>query len=95
MSDNESENIVDLSQVADATFKKIKKMGETVYVKEEHIVINVSYEYNIALSRCDSHEKILGWVIHLCEKKWMTSDVMRAFVHTAISAHSLERPAAP
>jgi hypothetical protein len=58
-----------------------KSIGEAVSVKEGHIVIDVTYEYNIALDRCDTHEKVLAWVSHLCEKTWMTTEIVRRFIH--------------
>lgn len=34
-------------------------MKKQVYIEGDYLVINVAYEYNIALNRCDTLEKIL------------------------------------
>ena len=65
------------------------KLQQQVSVKEDHIVINVSYEYNIALSRCDTAAKLLHWVWHLTEKTWMTNDVMRRFIEVACRENNI------
>lgn len=67
-------------------------LEKQVYIDAGHIVINVKYEYNIALNRCDSLEKILGWATHLCEKTWMSLDVMERFIRLAARHHKLDIP---
>ena len=68
-------------------FEKVKqheeKLNKQVSVEDNHIVINVTYEYNIELSRCDTAEKLLHWVWHLTEKTWMMNDVLRRFIEVA------------
>jgi hypothetical protein len=63
--------------------KHMEELEKTVSVKEDHIVINVHYEYNIAISSCDTYERILGWVYHLTEKTWISRDVLRRFIQVA------------
>lgn len=46
-------------------------------------------DYDIMLSRCDTHEKILQWSIHLSEKSWITMRLLRAFMLTACNYHGL------
>lgn len=74
--------------------EKMKKQEETlqkqVFLADGHIVINVSYEYNIELSRCNTPEKLLHWVWHLTEKTWMTNDVMRRFIEVACRENNIE-----
>lgn len=65
------------------------ELASQVYVKDDCIVINVSYEYPIELSRCDSHAKILEWVTHLCAKNWTTPPVLERFIHVAAQTHGL------
>ncbi|WP_158755343.1 hypothetical protein [Dyella sp. S184] len=77
-------------------FEKYKKhfeeLAKTVLVKDGHIVINVHNEYNIALSSCNTHEKILGWVFHLTEKTWISRDVLRRFILVACHENGLKVP---
>ncbi len=46
----------------DKIIEQENKLKQQVSVQDEHIVINVCYEYNIALSGCDTAEKLLHWV---------------------------------
>lgn len=63
-----------------------------VYIDGGYLVINVAYEYNVELDRCDTMEKILAWVAHLCEKTWMNLDVMERFIRLAAAHHNLDLP---
>jgi len=46
--------------------------------------------YEIALSRCDTYEKIVWWTFHLAEKNWMTVPVLRHFIRIACAHHGLK-----
>lgn len=78
----------------DELVKKIKddeeRLAKQVSVVDDYIVINVSYEYNIPLSGCATHAQILGWVVHLCEKTWITTEVLERFVKIACGKHGLD-----
>lgn len=65
------------------------KNKDTVYIEGDYLVINVSDGYSIELNRCDTHDKILHWVSHLCEKTWITPDVLRDFIRVATKYHNL------
>lgn len=58
---------------------------------EDHIVVNVEFEYNIPLKDCDTAEKILGWARHLSEKTWMTNDAMRDFLEISCGNAGIKR----
>ncbi len=73
-------------------FADKKKLQEQVYIDGDEIIINVRTHYAIALKRADTHEKILGWVVHLAEKTWMTQQVTRRFVYLACEAAGLKVP---
>lgn len=81
-----NDNMEDLLNEIRSRRADLEKM---VYVEEGHVVINVHYEYNIACDRCDTPEKILAWCVHLCEKTWMTPEVIRRFVQVAYNANGL------
>jgi hypothetical protein len=51
-----------------------------------------SQEYNIPLNKCNTLEKILGWVIHLLEKSWVTKEIVNEFIETALKQNNLTRP---
>ncbi|HGM6756491.1 hypothetical protein ACUNIY_24545 [Serratia sp. IR-2025] len=65
-------------------------MTEQVRIEGEYIVINVSYEYNISLQACSTHQQILHWAWHLTEKTWMTTTALRRFIELACGYHKLE-----
>lgn len=69
-----------------------ERLDKAVYIENDHLVINVHYEYNIALDRCDTHAKLLSWVHHLMEKTWMDPGVTRRFIEKACAHHGLEIP---
>ena len=80
----------DIGKVFEAAKKKEELLQEQVKIEDGHIVINVNYEYNIALNRVDTSEKILWWVIHLSEKTWMTTEILRRFVHLSCAHHGIK-----
>ena len=70
-------------------------LDKQVQVKEGHIVLNSTPEneqadYNIELSRCDSPEKLLGWIRHLTEKTWLTMDMLDRFISVASAENKIE-----
>lgn len=69
-----------------------EELDKIVRVEDGFIVINVHYKYNIEISRCDTYEKIVGWVLQLSEKTWMTKDVLEHFVKKALQASQLATP---
>ncbi len=71
-------------------YATIAELNKHVSIQGDFIVINVHYEYIIELTRCDSYEKILGWVHHLCEKTWMTTSLIEKFIEVAVKANNLD-----
>lgn len=65
-----------------------------IQIKEGHIVIPMpaSNEYNIPLTECKSYESILGWVIKISEKSWVTREIIEEFIKTALKQNKLNRP---
>ena len=60
----------------------INKDIEKIYIDGNHIVIKhrSGFDYDILLSRIDTHKQIVGWVSHLNEKNWFTKDVLSCFL---------------
>lgn len=70
-------------------------LEQQVFILDGHIVIAVNVncegsEYNIELARCNTPEKILGWVFHLTKKTWMTKVILIRFIEVACQAHSIK-----
>ena len=63
-----------------------------VIVSDTHITINVAYPYEIPRKGCQTTDQILAWIVHLCEKTWITPDVLRDFAFSAASAAKIELP---
>lgn len=78
------------SDISDTVKEYEARMSKAVYIEDEHVFINVKDEYNIALSRCDTREKLLEWVYHLTEKNWMSREVLRRFMEVAAAHHGYE-----
>lgn len=70
--------------------KEAEDLQKAVYVKDGHIVINVISEYNVALDRCNTAERLLNWILHLNEKTWMTPPVMNRFIRIACERNGIK-----
>lgn len=46
------------------------------------------FDYWIEWSRLDSKEKVLHWVMHLLEKRWVDRRMMRKFIATVCDHHN-------
>lgn len=54
-----------------------------VVIEGDYIVIKEPVDYEIPLSDCATDKNILDWVMHLAEKQWVTTDIIRRFVAVA------------
>lgn len=62
-------------------------------VEGEYIILsngNDDADYDVSLSKCNSHSSILGWVNHLSEKKWITILHLRQFIFLSCEYHDLD-----
>jgi hypothetical protein len=67
-----------------------ERLRKLVYVEDDHIVINVVNEYNVAKAHCDTPEKLLHWIWHLTGKTWMTNNVLRRFIELACHENGIQ-----
>ncbi len=88
----EDEHFGNAAEVAAAGRQREDYLQRAVRVQEGHIVLGVGFEYNIALNRARTHTEILGWTWHLCEKTWVTPDLLRRFITVACEEARIERP---
>lgn len=77
----------DLKEQVLAHNNKLKKL---VFVEDGLIVINVAGEYCIELNRCNTAEKLLMWVHHLCDKSWITKEIIARFIEIACKENNIE-----
>jgi hypothetical protein len=61
------------------------------FVRDGVIVLlrNGYVEYPVEADRCDTPEKILGWVVHLSAKPWFTTKHLQLFVKYAAEANGI------
>ncbi|MET3817291.1 hypothetical protein [Pantoea sp. UYEF8] len=69
-------------------------ISSLVTVKGKHIIIKdpepQGWDYDVAISDCNTPEKILSWVMHLSEKTWVTKDIIRQFIRVSAQASGLK-----
>ena len=49
-------------------------------------------KYDLPLNRCRTHAEILGWLLHLSNKQWMTREHVAHFIRLACEARGIEVP---
>jgi hypothetical protein len=49
-------------------------------------------EYDVPLDRCRTRTQILGWILHLSGKRWMTGARVAHFIRLACEARGIEVP---
>lgn len=60
------------------------------YREGDYLILNSGMDpYEVPLSRCDTAEKLLGWVVHLGEKTWLTPRMTKLFVLMASEANEI------
>jgi hypothetical protein len=72
----------------------VRQMHEQCSLDGEAVVFHIADDYRILLSRCDTAEKLLGWIVHLTEKKWMTVPLLRHFIRLVSEHHGIDVHAA-
>ena len=72
--------------------RHLAEMDCVCCIEGSHIIFKPSDvgKFEIALSRCDTYEKVVWWTFHLTEKKWMTIPVLRHFIRLVCSHHGFQ-----
>lgn len=71
------------SEDLDAIWKEHReRMARQVVVEDEYIGFP-EHDYWVKLNRINSYKKLVGWVTHLLEKGWATSEMMLEFIERA------------
>lgn len=55
------------------------------YIDDGVIVLSVPgmpTTYEIACERANTPEKVLGWIMHLMDKRWVDRKLIKAFIQT-------------
>lgn len=76
----EQPRIISAADAAAEAIAHAQKIGREVYADGGDVVLNVGYEYRVALDRCNTAPRLLGWILHLADKDWMTNDHLAAFI---------------
>lgn len=69
------------------------KAPEKVKITRTEIWL-IDGRYPVPRDRCRTYHEILGWVLHVSQKKWMDRESIRQFIEAATEAAGLERPKA-
>jgi len=77
-------------QIREEYQETIERLSKMCYIKDDLLILQVGGEYNIALSRCDTAEKLLTWVHHLSEKTWMTRELLQFFMEKVADHHRID-----
>ena len=69
--------------------KTIGDLQERMYFEmdkqgEEWLVLRLRYTYRIEASRIETVPALFWWVAHLCEKTWMTREVLSMLIKMAV-----------
>lgn len=59
--------------------------GTDILVHREGDTIVVGPYPPIPLARCKDAEQLLGWINHLLDKSWMTTEIVKQFIRVAVS----------
>jgi hypothetical protein len=82
-------SIRDLEIASNAHKKKMDKIVR-FHKSNMTIVINLAYPYEIDLDRIKNETDLLIWVNHLCEKTWMTAEVLSDFMEKVAEIKGLK-----
>lgn len=74
---------VDMNSMMSELQASDELLAKQVRVEDGHIIVNVEYGYEIPIVDCNTEAKLLGWILQLLEKNWMTNDVLERFIHVA------------
>ena len=71
-----------------------KERINRVSIEGNHVIIRFAEhnEYEILLAKCRTHEEILGWILHLSEKNWMTMELTRLLILKVCSHAGIQVP---
>ena len=73
-----------------ATFAASDEENKKCRIKGKSIILQgKGGDYPVALDRCNTHEKIVWWLMQLSEKPWFTRPMMARFIHHACHYHKL------
>ena len=69
-------------------------LRKIVYIDDDCIILkpdpNELFFYDIELNRCDTIESVVGWVMHLIVKTWVTKEIIERFISIAVDHHKLK-----
>ena len=84
------------SEVMD-DFKKLKPYDGVFIDNDGDIVFKLPTGsiYEIEKTRCNTFPKIIGWVMHMTEKNWVTIEAIRKFIYLAAETNGLGNPNIP
>ncbi|HGJ5860615.1 MAG TPA: hypothetical protein ACHBX6_13190 [Arsenophonus nasoniae] len=71
--------------------KQLTAFNAILKIEDDYFVFYLDDDeintYEISSSACNTPEKLISWVFHLSEKRWMRTDLLNHFIRVA-SQHS-------
>lgn len=87
---DKKEDSVDAREAADRLSNRMIERAMACEIRGNEIIIDPNgAAYPVRLDQCASHEAIIEWVLHLCEKKWISVGLLEQFILEACSHHGL------
>ena len=76
---------------AEEFMRRHKERERMCEIRGDFIILDPDdIAYEIELDDCDTHQKIIRWVLHLSRKSWFSRDMLQIFVGMACNYHGLE-----
>ncbi|MBE8597879.1 hypothetical protein [Xenorhabdus sp. BG5] len=78
-------NLRHISEAIEERQKIMEELNSILRITDKHFIFhfNGMDQYEIPVSDCNTPEKLLSWVFHLTEKRWMSVDLLRHFIRAA------------
>ena len=67
-----------------------EELAELCRIEDGYIVLKPGGPYHIELERCSTPLSIIEWTVHLCDKPWMTLDLLQRFIAVATAHHKID-----
>lgn len=81
------------SELSRELLERYKRVNKVVFYDEKIncIVIDVRFRYEIDMERIDTKAKAVEWVCQLCDKNWVTMEVLQDFLALTYNLNGWER----
>ncbi|HEY5884664.1 MAG TPA: hypothetical protein VIT88_08250 [Pyrinomonadaceae bacterium] len=89
-SDDQDLKFHSLAEIGKEVLEDLRDRPNRCFIEDGFIVFRDGAGYSIALDRCNTYPKILGWQMQLSPKQWMSLDLLMQFTIIACEHHGLQ-----